>query len=104
MGGSVVRIAVLAAKLKGYPSVLCRRKDEEELLQVRPMILGETVGDRRRTPTTNLPALGFAVPATKPYRGGVVVKLVQSHVELPNGRNDDIREEGGTVGIEKAVQ
>ena len=68
------------------------------------MILGVPIGDRRRTLSSYLPALGAAVLATKLHRGGVVVQLIEPYVELPDDSDHDIGEDGGTVSVKEPVQ
>jgi hypothetical protein len=107
MGGGVVGVAVLAAKLRGDPTATRGGQDEQELLEVRPVALGVPVRDPRGTLAADALALPLSitpVPAAEADAGGVVVELARVEVDSLGGGDDHLGEQRATIGLTQPIE
>ncbi len=81
VGDRVVGVAVGDAKLHRHPAVGGDGEDEEQLLQIRPMVFRIAVDDGRCAATAQLAAGGPSVLAAESNRGGVVMQLLEAHAK-----------------------
>jgi hypothetical protein len=103
MGDRVVGVAVGAAKRRRHP-LGGDAEDEQQLLQIRAVVLAETEGDRWRRASAQRPAAGRAVLAAERDRGRVVVQLLEGHPEALADGDHHLGEQRRTVGVEEPVQ
>jgi hypothetical protein len=90
VGLRVIGVAVGAAKLHRHTAIVGERQDEDELFQIGPMILRETIGDRRGgTPPKRAPRCGPVLTA-EAHRGRIVVHLIETQRELAPDREHDV--------------
>ena len=105
MGQIVGGVAALGLKIDRDPAVLGDGEDEEELLEVGPVVLVVAPGDRE--PGLILAFLllvRILVVAVEGDGGGVVVQLVESDRELADGVGGDGQGEGAAVVLEEPVE
>ena len=105
MGLVVGGVAALGLEVDRDPAVLGDREDEQQLLQVGPVVLVVPPGDRQ--PHLLLAPLlvgRVGIIAVERDGGGVVVQLVEPHSELRNGVGRDRQGEGTVVVLEQSVE
>ena len=104
VGAGIVGVTVAATKGDGDPAVVCRREDKEELLEIGAVVLGDTIGDRRRGSTADLAAPSPAIGAAEAHGSTIVVQLVKLQGKSLADRQDHIGEQRRTIGIEQVVE
>jgi hypothetical protein len=104
VGARIAGVAVGAAKRHWHVAVGAHREDEQQLLEVRAVLLAVAVGQDWRRAPADPAAGGCAVAAAEADRGGVVVELLEPHPEaLPDGQHE-LGQQRRAVRIVKAVQ
>ena len=103
MGHRVAGIAVGAAEGGRHP-VLGHAEDEQQLLEIGPMVLGEAVDDGRGAAAPQLTAIGRAVLAAEGNRGGVVVQPVKANPKALAHRHHHLGQQCRPVSIKQPVE
>jgi hypothetical protein len=104
VGAVVVGVAVLGPKRDRDGPISGHGQDPQQLLQVRPVVLVVSVGDRRGLLAAPGVARGAAVGAGEGDRGRVVVQLGELDVELAHRGQHDTGDQAGPIGVEEPVQ
>src|SRR5208282_347727 len=105
MGFVVHHIAAGDLEIERNRAVPGHREDEEQLLEVGPMVLVVTPGDRQ--PRSLAPFFflgGFGIGTVQGYRGGVIVQLVQFNLELSNYVGRKGQDHGGDVALKQPIE
>lgn len=104
MGGIVVGVAVRKAVGDRRGPVGGDGRGPDQLLQVRPVVLGVAGRDHRgRFPAPRVP-VGVAVETLDTDRGGIVVQLAGVDAELGHDAQDELGEQARPVGVEERSQ
>ena len=87
------------------PPSLAHGEDEEQLLEIGPVVLVMAPGDGQPGLPTAAGLLGrVGVVAGEGHGGRVIVQLVELDVEFLDGMSGDGQGEGTTVAAEELVQ
>ena len=101
----VDRVAAFGAEVDRHAAIVAEREDVEQLLQVRAMVLVVAPGDCQGGPAAAGALFGrIGVVAVEGDRGGVVVQLLEGHVELADRVPDDGQDERRLFAAEQPVQ
>jgi hypothetical protein len=68
------------------------------------VVLVVTVGDAQRRLPADESSARRGVLAVQGDRGGVVVELVERHVELPDHVDDELCEQRRAIGVEQPIE
>ena len=104
VGGVVAGAAVRQPEGHRHGVICGHGQDEHQLLQVRPVILGVTPGDRRRGDAVHVLPAGVLVGAVHADRGGVVVQPRAVDAELADHAGHQLGEQAAPVRAEQPVQ
>ena len=105
MGLVIDGVAAFGLEIDRDTAVPGDGEDEQQLLQVGPVVLVVPPGDRQPHLLLALLLVGrVGVVAVERDGGGVVVQLVESHAESRDGVSRDRQGEGTAVVLEQAVE
>ena len=105
MGLVVDHIAALGLKIDRHSTVLGDGEDEEQLLQIGPVVLVMSPGDRQPCLSAARQFLtGVGVLAEESHSRRIIVQFVQVHIELGDGVGRDRQGKRTTVALEQPVQ
>jgi hypothetical protein len=103
VGGRIVRVAIGDAKLHRYPAILSGGEDEQQLLEVRTVVLRKTEYDTRRMLSAHRLGL-HSVLTAKADRCRVIVQLIELHREALADREHDGSEERAAIGTVEPIE
>lgn len=103
MRDRVVGVAIGDAKLHRYPAIFSGGEDEQQLLEVRPVVLAVSEHDARRALSAHRLGL-HSVLAAEADRGRVIVQLFELQREALADREHDGGQERTAVGIVEPIE
>ncbi|MCZ7559321.1 MAG: hypothetical protein M5U30_04100 [Burkholderiaceae bacterium] len=104
MGDGIGDVAAGAPKVHRHAIVAVDGQDEQQLLQIGPVVFAVAVGDRRCPTSANAASRGCAVLPAKGDRSRVVVQPIEAHAEASRKRDDDLGQQCRPVHVEQALE
>jgi hypothetical protein len=104
VGGRVLRAGVADAMRQRHRLVGGYGEDPHKLLEIRPVLVGEPIGDGRGLLPAAPLAGGRGVEARELDRGGVVVKSRAVDVELHHRTKHEFVQHTGLIGVEQTPE